>query len=329
MGGAKTALGAFVMLLAGGAGGAALAANEGGFLKRIFSGIEPKERVATGAGAAAILQEAAVGFADNGAKESRKSALAPAIKEELRNRPGDIYVVEVIVPASGENTERPIDPQTITPMGPGTNLWDALARANTVRAGPRPSAIDYKRSRFLIATLVDGELYWREVLVPPSDVLRERVAAAQDVLSSGAVPAGPASNQPDVSRASISTSTTSIDPSDRSEQVDRPTSPSPIDTSRPSTTLPSNSAQEETLPAGQSAIPTQQTDLETKPKFPSIEMGGEFRPTTPTKSTTPTDPDPGPHSPDSSGDSSSGGIGSDNVPDKQLPADTYSDDSRV
>src|SRR3546814_2155055 len=57
--------------------------------------------------------------------------------------------------------------------------YTTLFRSNPVKTGVRNRAIDYSRSYFLIAVMVDGVLQWRMVPRPSPWVLKEKVDAAK------------------------------------------------------------------------------------------------------------------------------------------------------
>src|SRR3546814_2856339 len=69
--------------------------------------------------------------------------------------------------------------EDFTVYGLGEDVYDALWKNNPVKTGVRNRAIDYSRSYFLIAVMVDGVLQWRMVPRPSPWVLKEKVDAAK------------------------------------------------------------------------------------------------------------------------------------------------------
>lgn len=161
------------------------------FLQTYLGVGPPEKRPARASGAAKGASKTMAGIIDAGETAKRQEELTPIAKKELEGNPDGVFVVELLVPDSDTGTEHIIRKENFTSWGTGSDVYDALARNNPIKAGNRPSAIDHKRSRFLVARLVDGEIYWRFVPRPQPDVLREKVAAARARATAVPVPNPP------------------------------------------------------------------------------------------------------------------------------------------
>src|SRR3546814_5347897 len=81
--------------------------------------------------------------------------ISPIARKDLDAHPDQVFVVEVYVPATDTGAEHILKREDFTVYGLGEDVYDALWKNNPVKTGVRNRAIDYSRSYFLIAVMVD------------------------------------------------------------------------------------------------------------------------------------------------------------------------------
>jgi len=172
-------------------------------ISKLIQGEQPQNRAQKGVDAAEVIHGFMVENADAGIIRNRQDAMANFIRPELEKNPGKVYVVELVVPGSSINLEQPIDKNRFTPIGVGNDIWHAIATNsvvtnNVIRAYSTVKAKDYKRSKYLVARLVNGDLFWHEAPMPTDEVIKGHVLAAmtleierEDIPTASANPKNP------------------------------------------------------------------------------------------------------------------------------------------
>src|SRR3546814_159641 len=135
-----------------------------------FLGVDaPETRIEKASNAVDLFQKMMVAATDSLATNNRTAELTPMARKDLDAHPDQVFVVEVYVPATDTGAEHILKREDFTVYGLGEDVYDALWKNNPVKTGVRNRAIDYSRSYFLIAVMVDGVLQWRMVPRPRSE----------------------------------------------------------------------------------------------------------------------------------------------------------------
>src|SRR3546814_669577 len=139
----------------------------------------PETRIEKASNAVDLFQKMMVAATDSLATNNRTAELTPMARKDLDAHPDQVFVVEVYVPAIDTGAEHILKREDFTVYGLGEDVYDALWKNNPVKTGVRNRAIDYSRSYFLVAVMVDGVLQWRMVPRHSPWVLKEKVDAAK------------------------------------------------------------------------------------------------------------------------------------------------------